>query len=390
MRYFLILAILQIGLLGCSMAEDEMNEFENANKKPPILEGTTKYYHTFSENFAISGEGRYFLLLPPSMATNKILFVDALTKTANFFQVSDTNIKLTHPAFSPEGDRFAMVATPAPFFGVGQLYLMRFSGDVELRLGSLGDSYKHPIFSADGKLLYYFKNISQLSSTIKKEWLSSRDSLAWAVFEYDIENKIEKRVSRSVWGNPAGIFMTKDPSILYIYASDLLEQRAGRSGNTYWWPNAEYASTHMDYKAFTPFMLSLKDADIDFPSPGYELPFLSNGSYRLAGMAKTGVSLIQYYGDDLGGNRHLLILVQPNNSYEIVDEKTDFFWRSPKLSLDGCVIAVAKYIRGERRVTKADQWYTIINICDASRFELALEDITIEKSVPLIWEDPNG
>lgn len=132
-----------------------------------------------------------------------LLILDLGNQTATKLSYRTPTIELVDPAFSPDGATLAMVATPVPRFGWGEIWITSVDGQPARRIKGHQRSYMSPQFSADSGKLAFFGDIWTPESNPTMMWpeYRSRSSAQpWGVFEMDLSSSREERLSDMGWG----------------------------------------------------------------------------------------------------------------------------------------------------------------------------------------------
>lgn len=186
-------------------------------EKPSGLGGPPSI-HGLYDGFSLSDDGDQLAVMVPGAQSNSLLLLNTQSGTTVSLAHPSVAVRLTDPAFSPDGRIVAFVASRWPFDGASEVLKL----DIQTLCASTlpfdsGVHYKNLAFSPDGSKLAYFKGVRPMH--ISAPPLPAESPNFWyALFEYDFKSGVEIRLSSRPLQVPS--FLAYESEVAFLYDGD--------------------------------------------------------------------------------------------------------------------------------------------------------------------------
>uniref|UniRef100_UPI0030D7888A hypothetical protein n=1 Tax=uncultured Maricaulis sp. TaxID=174710 RepID=UPI0030D7888A len=143
--------------------------------------------HSVTDGHAVSEGGAFIAWTPVSGPVNQLRLMDIERGVSLEIRHPSELVKLSDPAFSPDERFVAFVATPPPYFGVGEIWIV----DLQRRSAARVDlppcsSPRHPSLSENAEAVFYSNSVSPCPTTnFRPEY---RGRLVYSLFYTDVES----------------------------------------------------------------------------------------------------------------------------------------------------------------------------------------------------------
>ncbi len=275
-----------LSLAGCGPVQNTQAQSVGCVTKARTVEGLIKPFHDNNDGIALSPSGRFAAVTANDAPSNEIELIDIDAMTAIVIAVPQRQMTIANPTFSPDDKSLAFVATPHGYFGVAQIWVVSLTGETEAVVGDLTKGFRYPTFSHDGKKLAYWRDVWPEPTLPRKRPKEFTELSPWALFEYDLSDKVERQLAQQAYAIPCGVFYDPKSDGLYYCAIGPMQPFSEDGTGKIWWgggDNFEYEKRTEDARTF----YFQRGHEI----PRYPEPFLPKGSLQAQQASVQGVTL---------------------------------------------------------------------------------------------------
>lgn len=168
---------------------------------------------------SISHDGRIIAVAREGAPINEIDVIDLVAKRRWVLAHTDPRVRLQDPALSKTGDLLALVVTPPLWSGVSEIWITsRDAGRVQV-ISSPRRFYSNPVFSADGKKLYFFRDVDSLPPEAAHPGRAElRQFHRFSIFEFDLGSLTERRLTDEEFSAPDSLYLSATGGALLFRA----------------------------------------------------------------------------------------------------------------------------------------------------------------------------
>jgi len=168
---------------------------------------------------SISNDGRIVAVAREGAPINEIDVIDLVAKRRWVLAHSDPRVRLQDPALSKAGDRLAFVVTPPLWSGISEIWIANREGERVQVISSPRRFYSNPVFSADGKRLYFFRDVDSLPLEGAHPGRAElRQYHRFSIFEFDLVSLTERRLTDEEFSAPDSLYISAGGGALLFRA----------------------------------------------------------------------------------------------------------------------------------------------------------------------------
>ena len=168
---------------------------------------------------SISHDGRIIAVAREGAPINEVDVIDLVANRRWVLAHTDPRVRLQDPALSKTGDLLALVVTPPLWSGVSEIWITsRDAGRVQV-ISSPRRFYSNPVFSADGKKLYFFRDVDSLPTEAAHPGRAElRQFHRFSIFEFDLGSLTERRLTDEEFSAPDSLYLSATGGALLFRA----------------------------------------------------------------------------------------------------------------------------------------------------------------------------